>query len=618
MDLLSITASVASVLTLAGEITNSLAAVASTTGSSAPLLMTHVLNGTESLVAIFSQLQSHLLLRTPIFNNHVSQVSLEHLSVMLASCVVTFSELHTELQGLVVRDAAMGWWNRVRWPQREGALQKIVEKLAAHRACLNYILTVLPCESESHAELSTNETRIRVDIPIESNERLSTLMQRRSAGEYSTRGPDEEEEDDKPDTLRRRSRMCRPTVTPGEAVSQSLTPLHHPVDWEFEDTLLKSRVYSRMGMHSTSGSSRSVKTLESPWSQLTDISSADISNISVVTPSVRRNELPDSCHWFNFDSSGLEEPPDWDNLFYQGFTSSRATSEDGEGSSDDRSCSGDESEVPNYDDATISDNGEGSNDDYGGSIHDTKGSSDDSGESSDDDDDELILTSVLHEPPQDESDRTSDWRTADAIEPQQNQLLPFNPVRPIKMGLALLGSTCTGKSGLLHKSGGPTVYEKYSRTFLDGGLELDILDTSGLTEYHHLRHLAIDSCELFLLVYCTEPHPEDSWLMVKDLVYEIRERKARGSFGGAKAPSNDYSILIFENHYGMPRRHEDYSRETRQWANDNGLDFVTGDSHDLNMGQTLFIRLASNRKASPRGYGWAMGMITKACLTVHN
>jgi hypothetical protein len=55
---------------------------------------------------------------------------------------MAFSELEVELESLGTVDI-MGWWNRVKWQQKESTLQRNIEKLVAHKISLNLILTVL-------------------------------------------------------------------------------------------------------------------------------------------------------------------------------------------------------------------------------------------------------------------------------------------------------------------------------------------------------------------------------------------------------------------------------------------------------------------------------------------
>jgi hypothetical protein len=68
-------------------------------------------------------------------------------------------------------------------------------------------------------------------------------------------------------------------------------------------------------------------------------------------------------------------------------------------------------------------------------------------------------------------------------------------------------------------------------------------------------------------------------------VREIERRKARP----------DYEILVFENHYGLSRRHDEYAAEIRAWAAANDVDFVAGDSHDPDVAEKLLVRVARAR-----------------------
>jgi len=59
----------------------------------------------------------------------------------------------------------------------------------------------------------------------------------------------------------------------------------------FEQTLAETRVYKRAARHISNGSFKSIRTAESRWSQLTGLSMAQVSNLSVVCLPVRILEL---------------------------------------------------------------------------------------------------------------------------------------------------------------------------------------------------------------------------------------------------------------------------------------------------------------------------------------
>ena len=141
MDPLSLAASIAGLLALGGKVVSSLTAFVSSVNS-APNIVIHIRNETESLTAIFEQLQNILLQRTFPHVGRTSKVPVDHLVVMLTGCVVAFTELEAELDGLDAVDE-IGWWERIKWTQKEPTLKTIVNKLAVHKSSLNLMLTVL-------------------------------------------------------------------------------------------------------------------------------------------------------------------------------------------------------------------------------------------------------------------------------------------------------------------------------------------------------------------------------------------------------------------------------------------------------------------------------------------
>ncbi|KAF8540046.1 hypothetical protein BDD12DRAFT_909663 [Trichophaea hybrida] len=94
MDPLSVAASIAGLLALAGKIASTLTTSMSSI-SSAPDVAIHVRNETESLRAMFAQLQTLLLQQTPR-NNRFSTISVDQLVVVLTGCLMAFSELEVE------------------------------------------------------------------------------------------------------------------------------------------------------------------------------------------------------------------------------------------------------------------------------------------------------------------------------------------------------------------------------------------------------------------------------------------------------------------------------------------------------------------------------------------
>ncbi|KAF8244235.1 hypothetical protein K440DRAFT_636383 [Wilcoxina mikolae CBS 423.85] len=279
-------------LVSAGEIASSLTAVASTV-TNASQIAYHVLNETEGLRAIFGQLQSLLLLRTPIHTGRTAMIQVDQLVIMLTGCVVAFSELEVEIEGLEKTDE-IRLWDRVKWGLKESSLRGIVERLAMYKMSLNLMLTVLLCHSHSQAAVAVDETRTQVEILVETNEHLLKIIQEENADEARGGGGESEDEmaynqlEELPD-----SHCIQHPENPEIAVSppyeESRTsllyesaPIGGPAHLEFEKTLYKTRVYSRAARRLATNSFASLHTFGSHWSQLTGLSLAEISDISVL------------------------------------------------------------------------------------------------------------------------------------------------------------------------------------------------------------------------------------------------------------------------------------------------------------------------------------------------
>jgi hypothetical protein len=140
MDPLSVAASVAGLLALAGKITSVLSTASS--ARTASITATHILNETQSLKYIFTQLKNLMSHPTLARHDRLGMVSVDELVAMLTGCVMVFSELDEELKGLGENDE-MGYWDRFKWEQKESTLKKIIERLAVHKASLNFMLTLL-------------------------------------------------------------------------------------------------------------------------------------------------------------------------------------------------------------------------------------------------------------------------------------------------------------------------------------------------------------------------------------------------------------------------------------------------------------------------------------------
>ncbi|KAF8251919.1 hypothetical protein K440DRAFT_658538 [Wilcoxina mikolae CBS 423.85] len=240
--------------------------------------MHDVLRETESLAAIFGQLQTLLLQHIQPEAGRTAMVSADQLVIMLTGCVVVvFSELEAEMDCLETVDKKAGWWDRVKWAQKQDSLRSIMERLAVHKMSLNLMLTVLLCQSSSHAEITMKELHTEVQKLVLMNARLLALIE----------GAKSDDEG-----------VATPSLLPEGFACASTTPISilasNPASFQpdFEEVLTQTRVYLRAARCMETSSFLSLHTSETRWSQLSGLSLAQISDISVILLPIHLSELP--------------------------------------------------------------------------------------------------------------------------------------------------------------------------------------------------------------------------------------------------------------------------------------------------------------------------------------
>jgi hypothetical protein len=137
MDPISLAASVAGILGLAGKLAITISGFVAS-AQSAPQLATHAVNEINSLVTIFAQLKGLALQNSPARNF----ITVDQLVVVISGCVITLAELDKELEGLEDRDN-MDVWERIKWVNREPTIKALVDRLGVHKSSLNLLLTTL-------------------------------------------------------------------------------------------------------------------------------------------------------------------------------------------------------------------------------------------------------------------------------------------------------------------------------------------------------------------------------------------------------------------------------------------------------------------------------------------
>lgn len=136
MDPLSVAASVAGLVAAATSITKTLSAL-----SEPPRLIRSVAAETSALSAIFAQLNGILRSNN---NSHtrrerMSMTTVEQFVAILTHCVLTFSELEQEMDGLGVGNTL---WDRVKWNSKTDIVREILADLQAQKVSLGLMIGI--------------------------------------------------------------------------------------------------------------------------------------------------------------------------------------------------------------------------------------------------------------------------------------------------------------------------------------------------------------------------------------------------------------------------------------------------------------------------------------------
>lgn len=141
MDPLSVSASVAGLLTAAAQISSLLIKFANS-AKGAPKQAQSVLIEVKDISGILHHVQLFLLGQMAASRSRASMLLVEQLLVTLTGCVITFSELEDILTDLKT-EGAMHTLDRINWARKESKIAGIISRLQNHKSSLNLMLTIL-------------------------------------------------------------------------------------------------------------------------------------------------------------------------------------------------------------------------------------------------------------------------------------------------------------------------------------------------------------------------------------------------------------------------------------------------------------------------------------------
>jgi hypothetical protein len=454
-------------------------------------------------------------------------------------------------------------------------------------------------QSNSVAEVAMDQMRAQVERLVRANERLLSLMERTKLEE--TPGNSVYQEDDSVSAIRPKSVAAGRTVSSrkdGITATQSfhsgfeetqnfiyqeddnastIRPENvtnvrtvsrqdkivatHQFHFEFEDTLYKSRVYSRTVKVTTTSSFLSLHTFGSNWTQLTGLSLSQISDISVVFLPICRADLSLSYRWFDFGT-----PASSANSFLAG-----------DGYRDQLH--------PNM-------RPQGSTEGRGGTSVPVSGSYTFSLDQSEDNDAETIRPNASRTNPE------------SAI-PQmilfsgylQYSLGANSKISP-QIGFTMIGEVGAGAGDILQLSGEDWYGKEFRRSYGNSAVNLQIMDTNDANDpFQAYRESTFRKSELFLYVFRADGDLKTSFTFLEMARHVAMIKRAKEELIYLRPISfPSCTIIIFHNQNALPGA-EEYAEQIRQWAKYEECDFVTGDIHDPAVVNELFLRLVKPYKA---------------------
>ncbi|MCJ1438151.1 hypothetical protein MMC27_007538 [Xylographa pallens] len=295
MDPLSVSVSIVGLLTAAASVTAFLQNFVHGVGD-APKLARTIIAEVTGIGTCLAQLQSFLVGIREVSSSRTSIVMVEQVLVTLTACVTNFSDLEKVLDTLKGNhpDGPSGAMDRIRWTMKEQTISSILSRLQMSKSSLNLMLTTLSCFSMEEARQSSKELHGLIQQTLASNTNISNRLRNleiwhdaKSTLGSMTRNSIAETADD------------NETVRPHnleEGISQPVTPIMQAmtIGFAFEHDLQASRVYARAALRNSSLSLPSSAVRSVGWSVLSGMSLAEISNISVFSLPIAREELYNS------------------------------------------------------------------------------------------------------------------------------------------------------------------------------------------------------------------------------------------------------------------------------------------------------------------------------------
>ncbi|TRX91816.1 hypothetical protein FHL15_007369 [Xylaria flabelliformis] len=341
MDPLSVTASVAGLLTAAHEVAKLLGPYVSASRET-PSIVAHVCDEIESTRTVLIGLQTLVRKLSGRFSPGGALVGVDQVVAILTSGVLLFAELEGAVQGLVAAFPSppaegesteqssgilalsptqhrLPLRARMKWARQEESLRPLLARLQGFKVSVTVVLTLLQCDSDHRGQQLQTELAANVGALLESNYELSrrmmhledafdmqTIRSRQSIMSVLATGRPEAKGGDvivgaSPAEVKESILSAaaeQPVPSPGETASLAPESILRSV-FEFESDLETSRVYRRAQRDTMDFSSRSSVAHTHAWSAWSGYSLADISVLSVIALPLDLEDIANRHHYNN-------------------------------------------------------------------------------------------------------------------------------------------------------------------------------------------------------------------------------------------------------------------------------------------------------------------------------
>ncbi|KAH7009894.1 hypothetical protein EDB80DRAFT_415205 [Ilyonectria destructans] len=300
MDPLSVAASIAGLLSAAGQVAKVLGPYVSA-AKETPEITARVHAEVQSAAVILSALKN-------ITNNLASVpaqcarlIQVDQVITILTDGVLLFSELEAALRSLPSQElegSRLPLRARLLWARKESAFVTLLTRLQGFKSSVSLVLMILSNESDRLAAHHQEQLSINVNALLESNHALSRrLMNLEDACDIRSIAPTQPNlastagQTDlvsSPDFNLTSATTSQPSIAQ-EAATASM--------FRFEDDLEASRVYRRAQRDTMDFSFRSSMAGTNSWSVFSGLSLGDVSIMSVIALPVYSKDLVNSEHY---------------------------------------------------------------------------------------------------------------------------------------------------------------------------------------------------------------------------------------------------------------------------------------------------------------------------------